>query len=213
MLGSNGCSRQGVRDMFWFDEAGNIVDVGQGVARATIGRGEPVEFLDYGGAGQGEKEGGEGAPLPQPRRLLEPDGFCVRHRHGDVGRLTQDGAQPWEEGGKPPVNFGSKGDSVDALEGVRKVDTKDTEVQIDGGESQRDFVHFLTASGAVAPKLVRGSGFGHSGSERVAQSARRNTVKHRTDHKGTDPSASWFLKRHQGACTESGDDGGGQGAL
>jgi hypothetical protein len=84
-----------------------------------------MEFFDDGGAGEGKKEGREGAALSQSGRLLEPYGLSVWHVHGDFGSFSQDDTQPWEQGGKPPLHFGREGFPADALKGVGQVDAED----------------------------------------------------------------------------------------
>jgi hypothetical protein len=85
---------------------------------------------------------------------------------------------------------------MDALESVREVDTQDTQVRVDRGEGESNFMHFFTASGAMAPELVGCGGLGHTSRERIAQSACRDTVKNRANHQGPDTSTPRFLQWH-----------------
>ena len=79
MSGSVGCSSEGVKNMFGLDKAGDVVHIGQGVASTVSGGGEPLQFFNNGGTGKGEEQGGKGATLSQPCRLLEPDGLRIWH--------------------------------------------------------------------------------------------------------------------------------------
>jgi hypothetical protein len=54
------------------------------------------------------------------------------------------------------------------LKGIGEIDAEDTEVLVDSGKGESDLVHFFAPGGAMAPKLIEGSGIGHTGREGVA---------------------------------------------
>jgi hypothetical protein len=111
--------------MFRFNKTGDIVHVGQRVATFVASRGGSLEFLDYGGARQREKEWGHWATLAKAGGLVEPNGFSVVDGHGDVRGFTQDDAEPWHKARQASFSFKDKGVPMHTLECVGKIDAKD----------------------------------------------------------------------------------------